>query len=129
MSQRLICSVKVECPECQKPLLLTFGWPQATAPMPDDRVEPRLLMCVHCRNPFVWLLPAGMLHHSVYAANGAPPADAVAVPFLELPRGVSKEPWRRRSSAAAALPAMERLQHIIWTSWPVLYTIIYLRQC
>lgn len=129
MPQRLICFANIECIECRSLLVLTFEWPHETPPTGDARMGPRLLMCPSCRSPLVWLLPAGMRNLSVRPANGASRDGAVAVPFLEHPPDAIGEPWRRKSAAAAALPAIERLQYFIWTYWPALYALVYLRQC
>ena len=130
MPQRLTCFVNVECAECGSPLVITFEWPRETPPASDGRIRPGLLMCPCCRNPFAWPLPEGMLGHAARLAHGAPLEGAVAVPFLQFPKPTKAAPSRAHLRlAGAALPAVERLQYLIWTAWPALYALVYLRQC
>jgi len=130
MPQRLTCFVNVECLECRSHLVVTFEWPHETPPTSDGPIRPRLLMCPCCRNPLVWPLPAGVHGLAVRLAPGAPLEGAVAVPFLQFPKPAKAAPSRAHLRlAGATLPAVERLQYLIWTAWPALYALVYLRQC
>jgi len=128
----LRCAANVVCGECGVPLSLTFSWFADAAPTSTERIGVRLFMCPECRSPFAWPLPQGAVPGRAVRRDSEGAHDAVVVPFLSAPK-VTEIPAAQRGTpvqlSGAALPAMERLQHLVWTTWPALYTLIYVRQC